>query len=195
MCTEALIRWGCCGKECSPDPNGTFNRPLVFVCYRTLVTMTNVRGKRVPVLNPCPSAFCGRGLPAGDWNGLEALTFPGICDDCREDCCKNAQNFEVRYEAILERKRSGRRNFQPIFDKYNVAVRGESSFRHTRSLLRNCHADAWLHVEASLAAKTLEAKERWDGSSMNRFQAFCETVDLLIGQSAFYRRYVAVYEP
>jgi len=192
MCTEALIQWGCCGREWSPDPDGTFIRPLVVVCYRTLVTMTTVRGKRVPVLNPCLVLFRERGLPASDWNGLEALTFPGICDDCRED----AQNFGARYEAVMERKRAEQSNIQAIFDRYNVPVRGRSSpFRHTLSLLINFHDDAWLHAEASLAATTQEAKERWDGSSMIFYQWFCETLDDLIGKSAFYRRYVAVYEP
>ncbi|KAG7288158.1 hypothetical protein NEMBOFW57_007683 [Staphylotrichum longicolle] len=143
--------------------------------------MTTVRGKIVPALNTCPLAYRQRGLPAEDWNGLEALTFPGICDDCRDD----VQNLGARYEAILERKHAEQGNLQRIFEKYNVPVRGESPFRHIESLLRNSHADAWLHAEASLAVEIPEAKETW----------FCERLNELIGKSAFYRRYVALHEP
>ena len=198
MCQEALIRWGCCGKEWVPESDQNFTRPLLAICDQVPVRPKILEDGRT-ILRASRCTNLVRGVPAEDWHEVDSPTFPSYsCGDCcwaarpaskfapradRDDRChwRRCLAVDTKQHAELE-------GLQRIFNRHPRILSDIWPLIDTMSSIKTCFNYMWQCALQSFETPTPWCREVADSQVFDCFRDYCGLLDSFIKWSTFYRR-------
>lgn len=204
MCHEAPIWCGCCGKEWVPEPDQNFTRPLLAVCDQAQLGFEYVDDDEEETLvQPRPCVNLVRGIPAGDWDGILALTYPSYsCSDCAEDGRRpwqwpltvhsrdttDARRRWRRADVVEDKQRLEQNTLERVFDGHDRGMRGIWTFLDVMLAVKTSHEDMWHCAQQGFWKDTRQGREVADRHAFSCFRNYCAAIDSFVKYSEYCRR-------